>query len=170
MIYHLLNEMVKISREYPSFYDLFCVSVIFIIAAAYNSFKRLNINLLGIFLSSTLSYCLLYLVWKVKIFNLTYNADMKLIICILTGFISIEFFTRFNPAVVVSFLIELGVNTLLRQLDKYDRGKKTDVKEGVQNESKPVQKEFSEIPTENLEKVKKDDKKDETLTGFQRTK
>ena len=95
---------------------------------------------------------------------------MKLIICILTGFISIEFFTRFNPAVVVSFLIELGVNTLLRQLDKYDRGKKTDVKEGVQNESKPVQKEFSEIPTENLEKVKKDDKKDEALTGFQRTK
>ena len=171
MIYQLINEVVRISREFPVVYDIFCVLVIFTISSAYNSFKRLRINLVGIFLSSTLSYSLLYLVWKIKPFNLDFNPDMKLIVCILTGFISIEFFTRFNPAVIVSFILEFLANSALAQLERYDRGKYNSVangkKEGANDGN---EKTMSELPKENLSDNKEDSREDKTFSGFQRTK
>lgn len=165
MIYQLINEMVKISIEYPVTYDIFCVLVIFIIASAYNSFKRLNINLIGIFLSSTLSYSVLYLVWKIRILNLEFNNDMKLITCILTGFVSIEFFNRFNPVVVVSFIIEFLLNNLLAYLDKRDKERKKAEKEGANNES-----ENQEVPKKDSYVIKKEDEEVKTFSGFKRTK
>ena len=168
MIYQIIEEIVTVSRGYPVTYDIFCMLVIFIVASAYNSFKRININLIGIFLSSILSYSLLYLVWKIRLFGFEYNNDMKIIICILTGFISIEFFTRFNPAVIVGFIIEFIANTALAYLDRYDKKRaRNDMKEGVKNGNENQMPKFSEKNISEDEKGKQENK---AFSGFQRTK
>lgn len=90
---------------------------------------------------------------------------MKLILCILTGFVSIEFFNRFNPAVVVSFIIEFLLNNLLAYLDKRDKERKKAEKEGANNES-----ENQEVPKKDSYVIKKEDEEVKTFSGFKKTK
>ena len=144
VIYNILDEIIKINTAYPAVYDIFCVLIMFFIACGYNVFKNRNLTLIGIFLSTILTFSVLDLIIKMKPFGILFDADMKLIISVLSGFLSIEFFEKFNPVTITDILIRILTKQAMQRLDKdtpfsettKEKGSDKSEKEGIKNDTK----------------------------------
>lgn len=151
VIYEILDEIIKINTAYPAIYDMFCVSIMFFIACGYNVFKNRNLTFIGILLSTILTYSTLYLIIKMKLFGIVFDADMKLIISVLSGFLSIEFFEKFNPVTITDLLIRILTKQAMQRLGKdtaflettKEEGSDKSEKEGINN-NKEIDNDTSE--------------------------
>lgn len=142
VIYKILDEIIKINTAYPAVYDIFCILIMFFIACGYNVFKNRNLTFIGIILSTILTYSTLYVIIKLKIFGIVFDADMKLIISVLSGFLSIEFFEKFNPVAITDILIRelskvamdhMGNNVNYTQTT-LEKGSEKSEKKGITND------------------------------------
>lgn len=116
LIYSIIDEIIKINRTYPAIYDLFCIFIMFSVAYAYNIFKRRNLTNIGILLSTILTYSVLYTIIRVKIFGIKLDHDMKLIVSVFSGFLSIEFFEKFNPVAITDYFIRIAVDHFNKEI------------------------------------------------------
>lgn len=113
MLVQLVDEIVTLNKAYPITYQIFCLVVNFMISTLYNVYRKSNVPILGIFLSSIFSYTILYFSMRYLISNANKPTnDIPLILNALIGFISVDIFSKFNPFAVSNFLISLVIKRL----------------------------------------------------------
>lgn len=139
----------------------------FMISCGYNIFKKRDLTIIGIFLSTMLTYSILYLLTKIKILGIRYDSDVKLIFSVLAGFVSIELFEKFNPVATTSYLINYFINVLLPKIDKDSRNRVNQIlnERSDKNDGMDSKKDYSVLGED-----KNDSRKDKPNNSFRETK
>ena len=91
MLVQLVDEIVTLNKVYPITYQIFCLIVNFMISTLYNVYRKSNVPILGIFLSSIFSYTILYFSMRYLISDVNKPTnDIPLILNALIGAISLK--------------------------------------------------------------------------------